>query len=65
MQIAIELLNDFMAMHTTREVKQEIQLSYALRLYKTEAVTLVKGAGLAGLDDYDFMHAVKKKKYPS
>jgi len=64
MQIAIELPNDFMAMHTAQEIKQEIRLSYALRLYKTAAVTLAKGAGLAGLDIYDFMQCCKKEEIP-
>jgi len=64
MQIAIELPNDFMAMHTAQEVKQEIRLSYALRLYKAATVTLVKAAGLADLDVYDFMQCCKEEKIP-
>ena len=59
MQIAIELPNDFMAMQTEQEVKQEIRLSYALRLYKTAKVTLSKAAALAGMDIYDFMQSCK------
>ncbi len=42
MQIAIELPNDFMGMQTEQHVKQEIRLSYALRLYKTAKVYFVK-----------------------
>ena len=64
MQIAIELPNDFMAMHTEQEVKQEIRLSYALRLYKAATVTLAKAAGLAGLDIYDFMQCCKEEGIP-
>jgi len=64
MQIAIELPNDFMAMQTEQQVRQEIRLSYALRLYKTATVTLAKAAGLAGLDIYDFMRFCKEDHIP-
>lgn len=64
MQIAIELPNDFMAMQTEKEVKQEMRLSYALRLYKTAKVTLSKAATLAGMDIYDFMQFCKDEQIP-
>jgi len=64
MQIAIELPNDFMAMQVEKKVKQEIRLSYALRLYKTAQVTLSKAAELAGMDIYDFMKCCKEEKIP-
>jgi predicted HTH domain antitoxin len=62
MQIAIELPNDFMAMQVEKKVKQEIRLSYALRLYKTAQVTLSKAAELAGMDIYDFINSCKEEK---
>ena len=61
MQIAIELPNEFMAMQTEQAVEQEIRLSYALRLYKSAKVTLVKAADLANLDIYDFMQCCKEE----
>ncbi len=61
MQIAIELPNEFMAMQTEQAVEQEIRLSYALRLYKSAKVTLVKAANLAKLDIYDFMQSCKEE----
>lgn len=64
MQIAIELPNDFMGMQTEQHVKQEIRLSYALRLFKATKVTLSKAAGLAGIDIYDFMQHCKEEQIP-
>ena len=62
MQIAIELPNDFMAMQSEQSVKQEMRLSYALRLYKTAKVTLSKAAELANLDIYEFMRCCKEEQ---
>ena len=62
MQIAIELPNDFMAMQSEQKVKQEMRLSYALRLYKTARVTLSKAASLADLDIYEFMRCCKEEQ---
>ncbi len=62
MQIAIELPNDFMALEHEKEVQQEVQLSYALRLFKHAKVTLSRGAQLAGLDIYQFIEACKEEQ---
>ncbi|MDM8564327.1 UPF0175 family protein [Candidatus Halobeggiatoa sp. HSG11] len=64
MQIAIDLPNDFMAMQVEKKVKQEMCLSYALRLFKTSRVTLSKAAELADLDIYDFITCCKKERIP-
>jgi predicted HTH domain antitoxin len=64
MQIAIELPNDFMAMQSEQKVKQEMRLSYALRLYKTAQVTLSKAAELANMDIYEFMRFCKEEQIP-
>ena len=64
MQIAIELPNDFMAMQSEQQVKQEMCLSYALRLYKTAQITISKAAGLANLDIYEFMSRCKEEQIP-
>ena len=62
MQLAIELPNDFMALESEQEVQQEVQLSYALRLYKHAKVTISRGAQLASMDIYQFMAACKKEE---
>lgn len=64
MQIAIELPNDFMTMQSVQKVKQEMCLSYALRLYKSADITLSKAAKLAGLDIYEFMTFCKEEQIP-
>ena len=64
MQIAIELPNDFAQLRGADKIVREIHLSYALRLYKKEEVTLSKAAELAGLDLYDFMSACKQEGIP-
>ena len=65
MQLAIELPNDFTQLRGTERIIKEIHLSYALRLYKSEEVTLSKAAELAGLDLYDFMSACKQEGIPT
>ncbi|WP_020558918.1 UPF0175 family protein [Thiofilum flexile] len=65
MQIAIELPNDFTQLRGIEKIIKEIHLSYALRLYKSDEVTLSKAAELAGLDLYDFMSACKQEGIPT
>ena len=62
MKIAIEFTNDFVAYQTVPEIWKEIRTSYALWLFQRERVTLVKAAGLAGMDLYDFMDVCKDNK---
>jgi len=50
MQVAVELPTNFISMQTETHIKQEISLSYALRLYRKSQVTLSKAAELASLD---------------
>ena len=64
MQIAIELPNDFVTMQAKTKIKQEIRLSYALRLFKSAKVTLSKAAELAGIDIYDFIKFCKEEQIP-
>ncbi len=64
MQIAIDLPNDFMALQEKQKVKEEMCLSYALRLFKASEVTLSKAAELAKLDLYEFMENCKKEQIP-
>jgi predicted HTH domain antitoxin len=64
MQVSIEIPNDFMALENIQEVQQEIQYSYALRLYKHAKVTISRAAELAGLDIYGFMDLCKKEQIP-
>lgn len=62
MQIALELPNDFAALQSAVELKQEVASAYALWLYQRERVTLAKAAELAGLDLYDFMALCKSNQ---
>lgn len=64
MQIAIELPNDFVALQSKSEIKQEIRTAYALWLYQQERLTLMKAAELAGFDLYDFMMICKTHCIP-
>ena len=64
MQVSIEIPNDFMALENIQEVQQEIQYSYALRLYKHAKVTISRAAELAGIDIYGFMDLCKKEQIP-
>ena len=62
MQIALELPNDFVALQSMAELKQEVASAYALWLYQRERVTLAKAAELAGLDLYGFMALCKSNQ---
>jgi len=64
MQVSIEVPNDFMALEDIQEIQQEIQYSYALRLYKHAKVTISRAAELAGVDIYGFMALCKKEQIP-
>lgn len=64
MQVSIEIPNDFMALEQLQEVQQEVQYSYALRLYKNAKVTIARAAQLAGVDIYQFMDLCKKEQIP-
>ena len=64
MQIAIDLPNDFTQLRGSRQIVEELRLSYALRLYKASEVSLSKAAEVAGLDLYDFMSACKQEQIP-
>ena len=64
MQVSIEIPNDFMALEQIQEVQQEVQYSYALRLYKHAKVTISRAAQLAGVDIYQFMDLCKKEQIP-
>jgi len=64
MQVSIEVPNDFMALENIQEIQQEIQYSYALRLYKHAKVTISRAAELAGVDIYGFMALCKKEQIP-
>lgn len=60
MQIAINLPDDFVAFQTVSDIKQEVCIAYALRLYQQERVTLVKAAEITSVNLYDFMVICKK-----
>ncbi len=64
MQVAVELPTNFISMQTETHIKQEISLSYALRLYRKSQVTLSKAAELASLDIYDFIKCCQEDKIP-
>lgn len=64
MQIAFELPNDFVALQSVAQVRQEVQFSYAVWLYQCGRVTLAKAAELAGLNLYDFMGLCKSNRVP-
>jgi predicted HTH domain antitoxin len=60
MQIAIELPSDYLALNKQEVVTKEVQLSYALWLFKQARITIGKAAQLAGLSLQDFMLACKQ-----
>jgi len=62
MQIAFELPNDFVALQSVAQVRQEVQFSYAVWLYQHGRVTLARAAELAGLNLYDFMGLCKSNR---
>jgi predicted HTH domain antitoxin len=62
MQIAINLLNDFVCFQSAADIENDMRLSYALWLFKNARVTLAKAAEPAGLDIYDFMSACKQNE---
>ncbi len=64
MQISLELPNEFVALQSPAQVRQEVQSSYALWLYQQGRVTLAKAAELAELDLYDFMAVCKRSRVP-
>ena len=64
MQITIDLPNDFVELESNHNIQKEMQLSYALWLFKAGRVTIAKAAQLAGLDLYNFMQACKDNQVP-
>jgi predicted HTH domain antitoxin len=62
MQVAIELPNDYLTLNKKDVVTKEIQLSYALWLFKQARITIGKAAQLAGLSLQDFMLECKKNQ---
>ena len=59
MQIAVDLPKEFVTFQGVQHIQKEILLSYALWLFQQSRITLSKGAQLAGMDIYEFMHACK------
>ncbi len=65
MRVTIELPDDVVAYQDSDELRQNIRLSYALRLYQGGNVTISKAAKLAGVDIYEFMAACKQSGIPT
>jgi predicted HTH domain antitoxin len=64
--ITIDLPNDiFLALNETEsEIKQRIKISFAIRLYKLEKLTIGKAAQVAGLSRLQFETILSENEVP-
>lgn len=64
MQVSIDLTDSYFSLYDEKTLIQEIQLGFALFLFRQGKISIGKAAQIARLDIYEFMKECSKQQIP-